>query len=277
MDSEAEIENLEMRLLLETIFLRYGYDFRQYAQASLKRRMRQCLSECGITLISEAIPKVIHDRTFLNRLVHALSVTVTHFFRDPLFYRTLRKQVIPMLATYPFVTIWHAGCATGEEVYSLAILLREEGLYERVRIFATDINDHSLQIAKEGIYNINSMIESSQGYLDSAGKGALSDYYHSRYDLARIHSALKENIVFAAHNLATDHVFSETHLIFCRNVLIYFNKELTDRVLLLFEKSLVAGGVLCLGSHESLSFTAVENRFIPISRDQRIYQKKVGP
>ncbi|MBF0435376.1 MAG: protein-glutamate O-methyltransferase CheR [Magnetococcales bacterium] len=276
MDSEAEIENLEMRLLLETIYLRYGYDFRQYAHSSLKRRMLQCLAECGISPLSAAIPKVIHDRQFLDRLVTALSVTVTEFFRDPLFYLALRKQVIPLLATYPFITIWHAGCATGEEVYSLAILLSEEGLYERVRIFATDINGQSLQHAKEGIYNLSSMLESSQSYLNGGGQHSLADYYHSKYDLARIPSGLKENIVFAAHNLATDHVFSETHLIFCRNVMIYFNKELTNRVLHLFEKSLVSGGVLCLGSHESLSFTAVEHRFTPISREQRIYQKKVG-
>ncbi|MEO5333400.1 MAG: protein-glutamate O-methyltransferase CheR [Magnetococcus sp. YQC-5] len=276
MEASVEIQDLEMRLLLETMLLRYGYDFRHYTHASLKRRLLQCLSVCNMAHISDAIPKIIHDRTFLDQLIYAMSVTVTECFRDPPFYRVLREQVIPILATYPFINIWHAGCATGEEVYSMAILLQEEGLYNRARIFATDINDKSLHQAKEGIYTIQNMEEYSKNYLESGGKRKLSDYYHTKYDLARMHTSLRENIVFAAHNLATDTVFSETHLILCRNVLIYFDKKLKDRALSLFGESLVHGGFLALGTKESLKFTAIENSFTPVSQEWRVYQKIIG-
>ncbi|MBF0428413.1 MAG: protein-glutamate O-methyltransferase CheR [Magnetococcales bacterium] len=276
MESPVDIQDLEIRLLLETMLHRYGYDFRNYTHASLKRRLLQCLAVCNITHISEAIPKIIHDRAFLDQLIYAMSVTVTECFRDPPFYRLLRERVIPLLATYPFINIWHAGCATGEEVYSMAILLQEEGLYNRVRIFATDINGKSLHQAKEGIYTIQNMEEYAQNYQESGGKASLPNYYHSKYDLARMHSSLKENIIFAAHNLATDNVFSETHLVMCRNVLIYFDQTLKNRALRLFDESLVHGGFLCLGTKESLSFSEISDRFTPVSQDLRIFQKKRG-
>ncbi|MBF0459942.1 MAG: protein-glutamate O-methyltransferase CheR [Magnetococcales bacterium] len=275
MDVPVEIEDLEIRLLLETMLLRYGYDFRQYTSASLKRRLLQCLTACDITHISDAIPKIIHDRSFLDQLIYAMSVTVTECFRDPPFYRLLRQKVMPVLATYPFINIWHAGCATGEEVYSMAILLQEEGLYHRARIFATDINNKSLHQAKEGIYTVKNMEEYANNYRATGGPGTLADYYHAKYDLARMSASLKENMVFAAHNLATDGVFSETHLILCRNVLIYFNNDLKNRALKLFDDSLVPGGFLCLGTKESLQFTDVADHFVPLSQELRIYQKRV--
>ena len=207
-------------------------------------------------------------------MFYALSVTVTEFFRDPLFYRVVRDQVVPLLKTCPFINVWHAGCATGEEVYSMAIVLKEAGLYDRARIYATDINGKSLHLASEGIYSVDDMKEYTVNYQKSGGKGSFSDYYHAKYRLAMMDPALKKNVVFSVFNLTADEVFSEMHLVFCRNVMIYFDRTLQDRVLGLLHDSLVDNGTLCLGSRESLKFSGVADRFHAISDKWRVFRKR---
>ncbi|MBF0370259.1 MAG: protein-glutamate O-methyltransferase CheR [Magnetococcales bacterium] len=269
-----EAEDLEIELLLEALRQRCGFDFQHYSQASLRRRLRHSLLPFNFEHISEAIPRIIHDRTFLDKLIYTLSVTVTELFRDPPFYRKVREKVIPILKTFPFINIWHAGCATGEEVYSMAIILKEEGLLDRARIYATDINGKSLEQAREGIYSIENLRDYTKNYQKAGGKLSLSDYYHSKYDLVRMDPELKENVVFANYNLVTDNVFTEVHLVFCRNVLIYFDRTLQDRVLNLFHDSLVRGGVLCLGTKESIGFSDVSGKFTTLSDHLKIYQKR---
>ncbi|MBU0493835.1 MAG: protein-glutamate O-methyltransferase CheR [Chloroflexi bacterium] len=271
--NRTDIENIEINLLLEAIFQRYGYDFRRYARASIERRVRQLLPKCGCATISELIPKLLYDESFFAPLVHEFSITVSEMFRDPTVYRRLRETVVPLLKTYPFVKIWHAGCASGEEVYSLAILLQEEGLYDRATIFATDFNDAALDQAREGIYALETVQQFTANYQQAGGIRSFSEYYHAHYEAIALDEALKRNITFANHNLVTDGVFGEMHLILCRNVLIYFNKELQNRVLQLFRDSLVRGGFLCLGSKESLLFSAIQTDLKPIDEQARIYQK----
>jgi chemotaxis protein methyltransferase CheR len=234
-----EIESLELELLLQAIFLRYGYDFSGYARASIRRRVIQFMQSVGSASIADLIPKLIHDESFFEKLVREFSVSVTEMFRDPAMFHSLRKNILPLLKSYPFIKVWHAGCATGEEVYSLAILMQEEGLGERTTFFATDFNDASLEKAREGIIDLEKARLYTLNYQQSGGKGSFSDYYHARYGALAIRNSLKEKITFANHNLVTDQVFSETHLILCRNVLIYFNKELQKRVVQLFHESLV--------------------------------------
>ncbi len=268
-------EEIEIELLIDAIRLKYGYDFSQYAKASISRRIKKGLFEAKLDKISELIPKVIHDREFFKIFSHNLSVNVTEMFRDPLFFRGLRENVIPYLKTFPFIRVWMAGVATGEEVYSLAILLKEEGLYEKSIIYATDFNDRVLDIAKKGIYSADSIRMSTRNYQKSGGKESFGDYYHANYNSAIFHQSLKENIVFANHNLATDSVFGEMNLILCRNVLIYFNMELQNKVLNLFEESLRENGFLCLGRKESISFSDIDESFIKVLNKQKIYQKKM--
>ncbi len=268
-----EIEEIEVDLLLEAIYRRYGHDFRNYSRVSIKRRIRGFVAASGFVTIGDMIPPVLHDETLFEKLVCDLSITVSEMFRDPEFFIFLREQVIPHLKTFPYVRIWHAGCATGEEVYSLAIVLKEEGFYERTTIFATDFNDLALAKAQEGIYPLEKMKEYTAAYHRSGGSGSFSQYYRSGYDAAVLDKALKKNITFANHNLSTDGVFSEVHLILCRNVLIYFDKVLQDQVLKLFHESLVRGGVLALGSKESLQFTEVADNFKVISSKWKIYRK----
>ncbi|MBU0676042.1 MAG: protein-glutamate O-methyltransferase CheR [Proteobacteria bacterium] len=268
-----EIENIEVELLLEAIFQRYGYDFRGYARASIRRRIKQFMEGSKIATISEMIPRVIHDESLFNEMVREFSITVTEMFRDPAMFLALRENVLPVLKSYPYIKIWHAGCATGEEAYSLTILIKEYGLAERATIFATDFNDHALSLAKTGIYDLNNAKQYSLNYQKAGGNGSFADYYHSRYDAMMMNNELKKKITFANHNLVVDQVFSETHLIFCRNVLIYFNRELQDRVLQLFHESLVHGGFLCLGTKESLMFSRVEDRFKTIDKKNKIFQK----
>jgi len=220
------------------------------------------------------IPRLLWDEAFFERLLSLFSVTVTEMFRNPITYRCLREGVFPLLRTYPFIKIWHAGCATGEEVYSLAIALKEEGLYTRATIFATDFNDAALATAKEGIYPLENMAEIMKNYQEAGGNASLSAYYHAHYDHIAIDRSLKKNITFANHNLATDGVFGEMHLIMCRNVLIYLDKTLQERVLNLFNDSLIHGGFLCLGSAESLDFTNLRDHYKTISEQGKIYQKK---
>src|SRR5690606_34582140 len=246
----------EITTLLEAIFQKYGYDFRQYAKAHIGRRLTNRMILSNLKSSEELHSKVMKEPAFASQLFQDLSITVTEMFRDPQFYLAVRELVVPILKTYSFIKVWHAGCSTGEEVYSMAILLKEEGLYDRAQIYATDFNNESLDHAREGIYSAENMKKYAKNYQASGAKGAFSDYYHAKYDSAIMNPSLKKNIVWANHNLVTDGDFTETHVIICRNVLIYFNKQLQDKVHHLFNSSLVNGGILCLGSKESLQFSA---------------------
>ena len=268
-----EIENIEISLLLEAVFRRYGHDFRHYARASVERRVRQFMHKAQCHTISEIIPKILHDEDAFGNFLLQLSIPVTEMFRDPAVYRCIRAMVLPVLKTYPFVRIWHAGCATGEEAYSLAILLKEEGLYERASIFATDFNDVVLHKAREGIYDLENVKLFTRNYQAAGGKRSFSEYYHARYDAIAVDKSLKANITFANHNLASDVVFTETQLILCRNVLIYFDRDLQNRVLELFRESLARGGFLVLGTKESLMFSKVRDDFQVIDEKSKIYKR----
>jgi chemotaxis protein methyltransferase CheR len=273
---KTEIENLEIDLMLEAVFRRYGYDFRSYARASISRRTRQFLASSGYDRISEMIPKLLRDEAFFEGLARTFSITVTEMFRDPHIYLSIRENVVPLLKTYPFVKIWHAGCATGEEVYSLAIVLKEEGLYDRATIFATDFNDTALAKAKEGVYSLEKVKQSTKKYQQAGGTESFSEYYQAAYNSMAISQSLKKNITFANYNLVTDQVFGEMNLIMCRNVMIYFEKTLQNRVLGLFSRSLASGGFLCLGDKESLRFTDVVDDFAVMDEKSRIYKKRAG-
>ena len=268
-----ETEEIEVALLLDAIHKRYGYDFRNYAKASLKRRIRDFAITSNYLSISAMISPLLHDASFCAKLIYGLSVTVSEMFRDPEFFMTLRQQVVPYLKTYPFVRVWHAGCATGEEVYSLAILLREEGFYDRATIFATDFNELALEKARQGIFPLEKMKEYTANYQRAGGSGSFAQYYRTGYGAAILDSALKKNITFSNHNLVTDGVFSEVHLVLCRNVIIYFDKALQNRVLQLFRDSLTHGGVLALGSKESIQFTQAADFFKALDSRWKIYQK----
>jgi len=272
-DLATEIEEIEIDLLLEAIFRRYGYDFRNYSRASVRRKVRAMTKAHGVTRPSELIPRLLHDQALFGSVVGTFSTPVTEMFRDPPFFKLLRELVVPYLLTYPFVRIWLAGCATGEEVYSLAILLKEEGLYERATLFATDFVDASLTRARKGIYPLNPMKTNILNYQQAGGKQHFADYYHADYDSVIMDSALRENITFANHNLVTDGVFSEMHLILCRNVLIYFNYPLQARVLNLFHQSLLHGGFLALGSKESLRHHDLNEKFRELEPTWKIYRK----
>ncbi len=269
-----DIENIEITLLLDAIFKRYGYDFRHYSRASLERRIRQFQGKSGCTTISEMIPTLLHDESFFQGFVREFSIPVTDMFRDPFVYQCIRKQVVPILKTHPFVKIWHAGCATGEEAYSLSILLKEENIYDRSTLFATDFNDTALDTAKKGIYALADAKKFTANYQAAGGISSFSEYYHARYEAMALNNALKKNITFANHNLVTDGVFGEMHFILCRNVLIYFDTLLQDRVLKLFSDSLIHGGILCLGTRESLKFSTIAEKFTIIDEKARLYQKK---
>jgi len=273
---KAKTELIEIDLLLEAIFRRYGYDFRSYARASIERRIRQFLSSSGCLSVSEMIPKLLHDQEFFSRLVRYFSISVTELFRDPAVYRSVRERVVPLLRTWPHVKVWHAGCATGEEAYSLAIVLKEEGLYHRTTIYATDFNDDSLAQARDGVYEISKVKEATRNYQQAGGKGSFSEYYHAHYEAVAMDGSLKERITFANHNLAGDEAFGEMHLIFCRNVLIYFNRELQNRALGIFTDSLVHGGFLCLGTKEDLQFTEVCDLYEVVDKRAKIYKKKAA-
>ena len=273
--TSPEIETIEIHLLLDAMYQRYGYDFRSYSRASVERRVRQFLSKSGCATISEMISKLLWDESFFSALVQYLSISVTEMFRDPFVYRSIRKNVIPVLRTYPFVRIWHAGCATGEEVYSMAIVMKEEGLHERAVVFGTDFNDAALKTAKDGIYPLDQFKSFTKNYQQAGGTASFSEYYHAKYDSATIHPSLKEHVTFANHNLVTDGVFGEKHLVLCRNVLIYFNRELQSRALRLFTDSLVRGGFLCLGSKEDLQFTDVADEYEIVDAKAKIYRKSI--
>jgi chemotaxis protein methyltransferase CheR len=268
------VTEIEISSLLEALNQKYGYDFRQYSEAHIKRRILNRLSSSNLASVSEMQDKIVHDKLFASQILQDLSITVTEMFRDPDFYKSVREKVIPILKTYPFIKIWHAGCATGEEVYSLAILLKEEGLYDRTTIYATDFNQQALNQAKEGIFSNEKIKKYTINYQLAGGKEPFSNYYLANYDRAIIDQSLKKNIVWANHNLVTDNVFAEAHLILCRNVLIYFNAELQNRVQQLFFESLISGGILCLGSKESLRFCTVAGEYTELDKKQRIFKKK---
>lgn len=265
---------IEISLLLEALFQKYGYDFRQYSRAHIARRISNRMILSNIKTITEIQEKILHDNSFASQLLQDLSITVTEMFRDPSFYLMLREKVIPILKTYSFIKIWHAGCSTGEEAYSMAILLKEEGLYDRATIYATDFNQAALHQAKEGIFAAQDMKEYTSNYQKGGGKESLSEYYTSQYNRVIMDTSLKKNIVWANHNLVTDSVFAEVHLILCRNVLIYFNKDLQNRVQKLFFESLINGGILCLGSKESLRFSDFATSYHELDKKQRIFKKK---
>ena len=269
-----DTSELEISLLLEAIFQKYGYDFRQYSEAHIRRRVMNRMAMSGLADISQMQSKVLKDELFASELLQDLSITVTEMFRDPGFYRSLRENVLPILKTYPFIKIWHAGCASGEEAYSMAIIMQEEGLYDRTTIYATDFNQQVLNKAKEGIFSNSMMKEYTANYQLSGGKESFSSYYTSNYDNVIMNQSLKKNIVWANHNLVTDSVFAEVHLILCRNVLIYFDKNLQNKVQKLFYNSLINGGILCLGSKESLRFTDFYEAYTELDKKQRIFKKK---
>jgi len=271
--NKIEIEDFEINLLLQAVLFRYGYDFHHYARASITRRINNCMRKTALNNISDLIAKILHEVDFFELFLKEMSVTVTEMFRDPKVFNTLRQQVFTQLKTYSRVNIWHAGCATGEEVYSVAIMLKEEGLLSRCRIYATDFNNHSLNIAEEAIYPAEKMAGFTHNYLLSGGKASFADYYQAKHSHAKMHSSLKEHITFANHNLMKDQSFAKMHLIICRNVLIYFDQVLQNQVLNIFQQSLLHRGYLLLGDKESLDFSEQSKNFICIAKKEKIYQK----
>ncbi|NEU72414.1 protein-glutamate O-methyltransferase CheR [Hassallia byssoidea VB512170] len=268
-----ELEDIEIQLLLEGVYRYYGFDFRNYAMASLKRRIWNTIRAEKLTSVSGLQEKVLHDPACMERFLLGLSVNVTAMFRDPSFYIAFRNKAVPLLRTYPFIRIWHAGCSTGEEVYSMAILLFEEGLYHRCRIYATDMNEAVLRKAKAGIFSLHLMQEYTQLYLRAGGKESFSKYYTAGYDGAIFHSFLKENLIFSPHNLVTDASFNEFNVILCRNVLIYFNKELQDQVHKLLYGSLKMFGVLGLGKQETLISSPYEESYEELAAQEKLYRR----
>jgi chemotaxis protein methyltransferase CheR len=268
-----DLEELELQLLLEGVFRRYGFDFRQYAPASLRRRVWRRVYAEGEETISGLLARLLHDPAVMERLLLDLSITVTAMFRDPSFYVAFRERVVPLLRTYPFTRIWVAGCSSGEEVHSLAILLKEEGVYERTRIYATDINEAVLERAREGVFPLEKMKEYTQNYLKAGGKRAFSEYYLAAYDGAQFQRSLTENVVFAQHNLVSDRSFNEFNVIVCRNVMIYFDKQLQNRVYELFYESLARFGVLALGHKESIRFSPHADDYEELDAHEKLYRK----
>ncbi len=269
---KPDLERIEVSLLLEGVYRQYGFDFRSYAYASIRRRLWKRIEEEGLKSVSALQERVLHEPAMMEKLLLDLSINVTAMFRDPGFYVAFREKVVPLLRTYPFIRIWHAGCSTGEEVYSMAILLKEEGLYDRARIYATDINEVVLQHAKTGIFPIDRMQEYTDNYIRAGGKRSFSEYYTAKYAGALFEKSLTKNVVFSQHNLVTDKSFSEFNVVLCRNVLIYFDKELQSKVHKLFYDSLGMFGLLCLGSKESLRFMRYEQCYEQVA-SEKIYRK----
>ena len=267
------IQNDELQLLLNDLIDQYGYDFTGYSEASLKRRIDRFMTKDHITDSKQLSSLVLKNPDYFRHLVEEMTVNVTEMLRDPLFYKTLREEVIPVLATYPFIRIWHAGCSTGEEVYSMAILLREAGILQKSRLYATDINPRVIEKARNGIFPASQMRKYSENYIQSGGKKDFSSYYTSNYNLAKFDESLSEKMIFATHNLVADSSFNEFQLILCRNTLIYFNKNLQSRVLELFDRSLELLGFLALGSKESLRFSSIESKYRQTVATQKIWRK----
>ncbi|MFJ7977967.1 CheR family methyltransferase [Peribacillus sp. NPDC096379] len=268
-----ELEEIEIDLLLEGIYRYYGFDFRNYTLPFLNRRIWNRIREEKIASISGLQEKIFHDPFVMNRLLDDFSINVTEMFRDPSFFLSFRKKVVPFLRDYPYIRIWHAGCSTGEEVYSMAILLHEEGLYEKTRIYATDMNENVLDVGKEGKFPLHKMQLYTKNYLASGGTKAFSEYYKVQHENAIFHSYLTKNVVFAQHNLVTDRSFNEFHVIICRNVMIYFDKVLQKRVYNLLHESLGLSGILGLGSKEAIKFTSIANYYEEIDTLEKLYRR----
>jgi chemotaxis protein methyltransferase CheR len=269
---DNKLEDIEIELLLEAIYQYYNFDFRNYSRISIKRRIWHMIHLEGLPNISALQEKILHNREYMERFLNNLSITVTSMFRDPSFYLALRNKVIPTLRTYPFIRIWHAGCSTGEEVYSMAILLQEEGIYHRCRLYATDINERVLQHGKAGIFRLTNMQEYTQNYLQAGGKKAFSEYYTAAYESAVFDTSLKKNMIFSLHNLVSDRSFNDFNIIICRNVLIYFNKTLQARVHKLFYQSLTKFGILALGRQETIRFSPHESDYEVLDNEEKIYR-----
>ncbi len=269
----AEIESLETHLLLEAIFLKYGYDFRHYARASIKRRIRSRLDKLGLDSVSQLQHDILRDPVAFEGLLLDLSVRVTEMFRDPSFFLALRRKVLPQLADRSHLKVWHAGCATGEEVYSMAILLREAGLLERTRIYATDMSESVVQEASKGVFPLARIREYTASYQQAGGTESFADYYTARYDSAIINASLRARVVFSTHNLVTDGVFGEMDVVVCRNVLIYFDRTLQHRAVQLFADSLREGGLLCIGAQESIRFARSAQLFENFEPGEKICRK----
>jgi chemotaxis protein methyltransferase CheR len=272
--SPAATVDIELRLLAEAVYLRYGHDFREYSGASFKRRMLYALTQMNLPTVSALQERILHEPDSFSQLLQYLTVPVSEMFRDPSYFRALRQHVVPVLRTYASFKVWVAGCSTGQEAYSLAILLQEEGLLERAMVYATDINPASLDKGRQGIYPLDTMQLYTANYQQAGGLKSFSDYYTAGYGGALFDKRLRDAITFADHSLATDSVFSETQLVSCRNVLIYFNRKLQDRALGLFHDSLSHRGFLGLGSRESLDFSAYKDAFEPVSKADRLFRKK---
>ena len=272
----GELEDVEIRLLLEGLQRVYGYDFRDYAEASIKRRLCHWLAESAFATFSQAQSDLLRDPQLFASLLQGITVNVTEMFRDPAFFKAIREQLVPFLKTYPFVKIWHAGCATGEEAYSMAIVLNEEGMAGRYRMYATDIDEAVLQRAQEGVLPMAEMQGYTRNYQKSGGRASFADYYTARYDRAILSAELKAGIVFAPHNLTSDAEFGEMNVVLCRNVMIYFKPALKERCLRLFDSSLLPGGFLCLGLKETLDGRETRGAYQELAPGLRIYRKRYG-
>lgn len=273
MSAPEKVEDIEIRLLLEALYVRYHYDFRNYAMASIKRRLRQARGQLGFETISAMQESVLHDPQMLPRVLGYLTVQVSEMFRDPSYFQAIREQVVPHLSTYPSLKVWIAGCSGGEELYSMVILFREEGLESRTIFYATDISQEALRTAEAGIYTLDRIQLFTENHRKSGGKSSLSDYYSAAYGRAVFDKSLRQNVVFSDHSLVTDAVFGEMHLISCRNVLIYFDRPLQDRAIGLFKHSLARKGFLGLGAKESLRFSDHSGAFKDFVREEKIYQR----
>jgi chemotaxis protein methyltransferase CheR len=267
-------QDIELRLLIDAIFHKYHYDFRGYATASLKRRLASAVTRFGCSSLSQLQDKLLHDPAIFPLLLDYLTVQVSEMFRDPSYYKALRDEVVPLLRTYPSLKVWVAGCSAGEEAYSLAILLREEGLLDRTLIYATDINTDALRRAEAGVYPLEQIPLYTQNHQKSGGLSSLSDHYTAAYGRAVFDKSLRRRMVFSDHSLATDSVFAEVHLVSCRNVLIYFDRQLQDRALGLFSGALCRKGFLGLGSKESLRFSMHRDAFDDFVPQERIFQRR---
>lgn len=273
---DADTVNLEIELLIQAILTKFQYDFRHYSRSSLRRRLEQALIKYNLSSISEIQNKILHEPDFFPKLIAYLTVNTTELFRDPTYYKSLKENVFPHLHTFPSIKVWVAGCSTGEEVVSLSILLRESG-FKKYLIYATDINPMNLEKAKRGIYPVDAIAKAAKNYREAGGTTSLSDYFTTAYDSVRFDETLYKNVVFSDHSLSTDAVFSETHLISCRNVLIYFDRPLQDRVFKLFRESLIRGTFLGLGNKESIQFSEIRDSFEVIDQENRIFRKKDKP
>nr|WP_314443729.1 CheR family methyltransferase [uncultured Sphingomonas sp.] len=274
-DTPAEpIEDIELQLLLEALYLRYHFDFRHYAKASIKRRLRQAREQLGFATFSAMQEELLHSEAMVGRLLDYLTVQVSEMFRDPTYFKAMREKVIPHLRTYPSLKIWIAGCSHGEEVYSFAIMLLEEGLLDRTMIYATDINPGALEVARSGVYPLDRIATFTRNHQQAGGKTSLADYYTTAYGRAAFDKKLRAKVVFSDHSLVTDEVFTECQLVSCRNVMIYFNRPLQDRAVGLFRDSLTRRGFLGLGSKETLRFSEHADAFVDFVREEKIYQRR---